>query len=383
MTFGEKQVQKLAELEKTLTRDNWEWLHRNIKLDCPLLDTIDTPTLRQQFKRGSGVDDSELIRTYLWQSLISILIGTVEPIGGNVRSLWYQRLKPFYRRHQLLITDLEVDPLLPAEFRKRYATRADRIADTMCLLLAEVVMHRVFRYADMGFTAPLAVRARAGRGRPRSFLVTEKEGLWGTVQLFYTGKIKPDQPAAAGPDKKPVIITFPSISAFASNGQPSLLALESFEPTLKKKTKSLRVGALVDYNPYGYQIALAYTDKLTFLGFDVRTYLLSRADWFTPEQVADGEDYSHCPTQGEQTLADEWFALTGGINGQKIGVDVDVVSKAKLMMHCYAWIQALEKSDGEDPPGYPVLTPEDAVRVSLKLGGRRKLLADEAIIPRR
>jgi hypothetical protein len=221
----------------------------------------------------------------------------------------------------------------------------------------------------------------AGRGRPRTLLFTEKEGLWGTVQLFYAGEIKPE-PKAGRRSKKPVAIKFPSISAFASNGQPSLLALEYFEPVLKKKTKSLRIGALVDMNPYGYEIALAFMEKLAFLGFtDVKTFMLPRSDWFTAEQIAGGEDFSNCPTPGEQTLANAWFAATGGVNGQMIGVDIDVVSKAKLLLHIYDWVKKMEDHDGE-PPGYPVLTLEEVARIRKELKVRRRLLPGDGSLRR-
>lgn len=364
MGFEEKQTEKLAELEATLSANDWKWLGRNLKLAAPNLDKVDTPTLRKLFQRGAGVDDQRLIRTYLWQSWILMQLGDIEPVGGNIRSFWYQRLKPFYRRHNLLITDrLDAEPT-----RKKFSSRGDRIADTMGDVLAELVTHRAFKYRDLGFEAPFDVRARVGRGRPRLLLATEKEGLWSTLQLFYAGQVE-----VPGKSKKPTVVKFPSVSVMASNGQPSLLAMEYLEPGLKKKTKSLRIGALVDMNPYGYEIALAYTDKFTFLGFDVKTYMLPNSDWFTAEQIAAGEDYSNCPTSGEQTLANDWFEKTGGVNGQMIGVEIDVVSKVKLMMHILAWIQAMDKHDG-DPPGYPVVELDDVARVRRKLRVRLPLL---------
>jgi hypothetical protein len=310
-----------------------------------------------------------------------ILVGTVKPIDGNVRSIWYQRLKPFYRRHNLLATDLIVTEM-GQPLRKKFSTRGDRVADSMSLLLAEIVYHRVFCYLDLGFAEPFNMKAKVGRGRPRTVLITEKEGLWSTVSLFHAGAFTPESDAGPGhkepkkpkPEKKPLTIKFPSISAFASNGQPSLLALEYFAVELKKKTKSVRIGALVDMNPYGYEIALAYTEKFAFLGFkDVKTFILPRSDWFTPEQVAEGEDFSNCPTPGEQTLADKWFAATGGVHGQKIGVDVDVVGQAKLMLHIYRWVDLMEKTDGE-APGYIVLTVEDVIRYRRERGIRGRLI---------
>lgn len=375
-TFDEKQAELVANFETELSVDDMKWLRRNVQLHAPELDKADTETVRKLFgTKAGGMNDAGLVRSYLWQSWILMGLGQVEPIDGNLRSFWYQRLEPFYRRHGLVDTDLVGEDGKPLVLRKKYSSRGEKIVNVMGERMSELVGYRIFRYRDLGFDEPFDHRAKPGRGRARILLVTEKEGLWKFMLLFHKGEL--EAPGRSSKKPKPPI-TFKSISVMASNGQPSMLALEYFYDTLKSLgVGNLVIGALCDLDPWGYEIALSYTEKLHFLGMkEVTTYLLPQPSWFTPEQIAAGRDLSNLPTAGERTLAKKWFDKTGGVNGKLIGLHLDVVSKSKLLLNIYDWVKQVLKND--HVPGYPLVTPYDAEDARRALGVRGPLLPDGA-----
>lgn len=373
VTFDEKQAELVGKFEAELSVEDMKWLRRNVELQAPELDKADTQSVRQLFgTEAGGVNDAGLVRTYLWQSWILMGLGQVEPIDGNLRSFWYQRLEPFYRRHGLVDTDLVDEHGKPLVLRKKYSSRGEKIVNVMGERMAELVGHRIFRYRDLGFDEPFDHRAKPGRARPRILLVTEKEGLWKYLLVFHKGEMEV-------PSKKPKpVIAFKSISVMASNGQPSMLALEYFHQTLVDAgVGTLVIGALCDLDPWGYEIALSYTEKLHFLGIkEVTTYLLTQPNWFTPEQIAAGRDLSKLPTAGERALAEKWFKKTGGVNGKLIGLHLDVIHKSQLLLRIYDWVKLVLKND--DVPGYPLVTPYDAAEVRQALGVRGPLLPDGA-----
>ena len=371
VTFAERQAELVAKFEAELTPDDMKWLRRNVQLDAPALDKADTATVRRLFgtKQG-GVNDAGLVRSYLWQSWILIGLGQVEPIDGNLRSFWYQRLEPFYRRHGLVDTDKVDQHGKPLVDRKKYSSRGEKIVNVMGEMMAELVSYRILRYRELGFVEPFDHRAKPGRARPRILLVTEKEGLWKYLLLFYRGELEPTS-------KKPKpVVTFKSISVMASNGQPSMLALEYFHEALADAgVGTLVIGALCDLDPWGYEIALSYTEKFHFLGFkEVTTYLLTQASWFTPDQIAAGRDLSNLPTAGERKLAQKWFEKTNGVNGKMLGLHLDVISKSQLIMNIFDWVKQVLKSD--QVSGYPLVTPYDAEDARRALGVRGRLLPD-------
>ncbi len=52
--------------------------------------------------KGQLVNDARLLWTMIWQSWIKIQADLLPPIQGKLRSFWYQVVKPFYCRHELL-----------------------------------------------------------------------------------------------------------------------------------------------------------------------------------------------------------------------------------------------------------------------------------------
>jgi hypothetical protein len=373
VTFDDKQAELVAKFEAELSVDDMKWLNRNVQLVAPELDKADTQTVRQLFgTTAGGINDAGLVRTYLWQSWILMGLGQVEPIDGNLRSFWYQRLEPFYRRHGLVETDLVDENGKPLVLRKKYSSRGEKIVNVMGERMAELVGYRIFRYRDLGFDEPFDHRAKVGRARPRILLVTEKEGLWKYLLVFHKGELEV-------PSKKPKpAISFKSISVMASNGQPSMLALEYFHDALDQAgVGTLVIGALCDLDPWGYEIALSYTEKLHFMGIkEVTTYLLTQPSWFTPEQIAAGRDLSNLPTAGERALVEKWFHKTGGVNGKRIGLHLDVINKSQLLLKIYDWVKLVLKND--QVPGYPLVTPYDAEEARRALGVRGPLLPDGA-----
>jgi len=357
-----------ARLKTALKKFEWKWFSRNVRLGAPDLQEVDTRTLKQLFPPTRKSDRNELndwavIITLIWQTFIKILEGLVRPVRGNVRSFWYQHLERFFRKHGLLgkarltspWTRVKWEKLLRGErWTRSGLTPEERAVEDMTEAINRFVAHNVFRYGGaFQFQEPIEAKHHVGRTRPVFLFFTEKEGLWWLCQMLWDQEENPRKV---------------SISVLAANGQPSLLALEDFALRLLKKAKNIVIGALCDFDPWGYSIAQQIAAKLRFFGFtSVTAYYLTTADLFTPEQTALGKDFSPVIAPGStapkslQTLVKNWLDRTGGVDGKPLGLHIDVLSDDVKQARAVEWMDAVLA--GQVPP-YPLVDvvpfPEDA-----------------------
>lgn len=339
--WRELEKQELESLPGRLHPEDWKWLRNSVKLDTVDLDQATTAEVLALFpgggdERPGSVNDARLIRTFLWQLWLKIRTKQAPPVEGNIRSTWYQALEPFYQKHDLIgrralleasSYELEEAPLQSIGIRKR-SSEADRVATTMTALLGEFIYAHVFRFQDFVYQEPLDHRALVGRDKPKNLYFTEKEGLWRLARELYEDKLDLGN----------------SISVMASNGQPSLLALDYFAKGLiSRGVRKITAGCFSDFDPWGYLIAQGLDDKLRFLGFDVTTYYLTNSSLFTPEQIARGRDFGKLDPVKDRslkTLVDNWMAVTNGVNGRPIGLHVDVLAwgvKSSLGQNFRKW----------------------------------------------
>lgn len=356
-----KEKELLSRLKERLDSHQWGWLNGSVQLTAPDLATVDTDTLKVLFpprppEKPPGVNDAELIRTFIWQTWVKTAAGIFEPLLGNIRSFWYAHLEEFYRRHGLVKSRLLSLALAfrlfdgalgrwPSEDLEvlEAAIREEKVTETMTEQMDLLVGHRVFRFQDeFGFREPMDNRRHRGRNRPRFLFFTEKEGLWWLCETLYAGLERPGKEA------------LPSISVMASNGQPSFLTLEYFARQLQG-VSNLVVGAFCDHDPWGLSIAEQIDSKLRFLGFRVVTYRLTTVDLFTPEQIQNGRNFSSLdPEKGLGKQVHNWFLKTGGTEGQKIGLHIDVIPNPKKIQRAKSWLEALV---ADRTPPFPVIAP--------------------------
>jgi hypothetical protein len=332
---------EIEKLRQRLLPYEWSWLERGVELGGPDLDVILTPALLELFPPGANdkgpVNDARLIRTFVWQAWIKLLCGLLEPVRGNIRSVWYQMLEGFYLKHGLveigfapeprgawreLLVGVAADEIEEMSRRRR---PEDRIIGTMTDVVGDMIAHRLFRFdGPFRFQEPIEAKYDIGRNRPWVLFFTEKEGLYWLCRMLYN----PGESSAY------------SVTGMASNGQPSFLALEYFARELRQRGyRTLVIGAFCDFDPFGYSIAQQLEAKMRLFGFKVVTYLLGTPDLFTPEQIARGRDWTpimtppeegeHDPYRSFRKQLENWIRQTGGVDGRPIGLHIDVLSDSR------------------------------------------------------
>lgn len=234
----------------------------------------------------STVDDARLIRTFVWQAWLMIKAKQLKSVRGNLRSFWYRDPGPFYKKHELLISDegplkmmsslmgvsfgmeslLEVFSEAGGELTELLRSGKGRelyLIDKMGKSFDEFVLRGFSRFkGEFEFQDPRESFRIIGRKKPRIIFFTEREGLFWLCEE---------------------IAKKYGISAVASHGEPGYLTMEYFSGELKRhEVINLEVGALTDYDPWGYNIAKEFGRKLEepVFGFKVRTTHLTSLGLF-------------------------------------------------------------------------------------------------------
>lgn len=369
MGWLETQAEVLVKLKSDVEADDLKWLHMNVDLSCPDLnsETITAEFIRERFRYRGHLNNARLTRTFIWQCWLKVKCGELEPVEGNIRSFWYQHLEDFYRGHELFKPDFNQPPattpyietsptVLDTPIAEDDTTQFDLVGrispedlliDTMTRLMADFVNHHIFRFGgEFKFQRPMGSKSLIGRDRKKLLFFTEKEGLWATTC----------DPLHKAKNKR-------SISVMASDGEPSLLTLEYFVNDFDENGVSeLIVGAMCDYDPWGFWIAWNLDHKLSSFRRQgekdakgrlipyfksVTTYILTTPDLFTDANIKAGRDLSAFK---DQTLVKNWMAVTHGVHGKPIGLHVDSVVKELRRQRANDWIEDIL---GHIAPPYP------------------------------
>lgn len=290
------------------------------------------------------INDARLLRTMIWQSWIKIQASLMLPIEGNLRSYWYQVVKPFYRRHNLL------------EHGRSPRSTGDAIGAIMNEAFADYVSRRVFEYTGAFQFYSADLFWQRGKDQPRILLFFEKRGMYKWAEWAYKNIAR--------------------ISYMASRGQPSFLELEKFSKDFADgKVGTFVIGGFPDWDPYGWKIMEELDAKLRFLGqrvardkktgewieFKVKTYMLTAAKLFTEEDIASGDDLSLWPAK-YQTMVQDWLAKGGGVHGKPIALSMDSIPppKLKVLMERFIDYATSEQMDSKYVRIKPIDT--DSVR---------------------
>ena len=324
----ETEARVLKRLKSEVAEDAWKWLQRSIYWDSPDLKTATTEQVLAAFgtaRKGQLVNDARMVRTIIWQSWIKIIGELLLPIDGNLSSFWYQIVKPFYRRHNLL------------EHGRSPRSSDGGVTDLVNESLADFVSRRVFEYCGaFRFQASGEDFWQRGKDQPRILLFFEKRGMIKLCQWAYQ--------------------TVAKISYMASRGQPSFVDLEDFSKLFGDgRVGTFIIGVFPDWDPFGWKIAEELDCKLRFLGervrrdeknhewvtFKVKTYMLTSAKLFTEEDIASGDDLTYWPKQ-YQKMVKEWVAKGGGVDGKPIALSVDAIPQAKMKVYIERFIEYAE-----------------------------------------
>ena len=326
------------ELPFNISRDDWKWFQRNVPVHAPHLGQLTTQQLKELFARPKS--RTLIIRTFIWQCWLWIQMGEIPPIHGNIRSLWYQRLEAFMRKHGLVKDDK--DKVGDGD------SDEDRIIEIMGEQVALFVEHRIFRYSGaFEFLPSLNSIHNIGKRKPHWFFFTEKVGLWDPmcVNLWKDAKL--------------------SNTVMAAEGEPSSATLEKIGMELwAQGRRSLILFTFCDYDPWGWWIDASIDSFLRQLGFEVQTWRLVTPDLFSPEAAAGSKDFSAIVEKYQKqeenpspdfkptskgTLIYNWFKLSNGWHGKPLALHCDTISESVRNARIQKFLKELQK----DKPHFP------------------------------
>ena len=326
----------LADLEQqrlqVLTPSQREWVEDHIVLGAPDLRQISDEDLKAIFRRPhtdpkkKQTSMASILRTLVWQTWLLVLTGEVEPMHGNLRTFWYRVVEPLCLKHDLLepeearsLLSFVQDNAIPELIQEKdldepsmlfqlgeSKARTSYVLGAMGRILDHFVREDFFTFKEpFDFRDPRENFHTIGAKRARIIFFTEKEGLWWLAQEV--GRKY-------------------GISVMASHGEPGLLTLEYFCKQIDvRKIKKLYVGALTDFDPWGYAIAENLKKKLELpiFGFEVTLRRLTSLQLFTPERIAYSKrDLSKVSTN-KKAQVDDWWRITGAHGEKPYGLHVD------------------------------------------------------------
>lgn len=235
---------------------------------------------------------SELLVNFLWQQVNYIRAGQPSPVeGGNIRSLWYL-VKPVLSRLGIL------------DETNHYKTLSQKLGE---MVSYKILSYREFALLDDG-------KWSIGQVNPHLVLMSEK-----TSHYFFLQQMQ----AAIG------------ATIISTGGQPSTITSEYFTAELRKVVPNywekdrMAVLALVDYDPFGWNLLETFIDDLRIFGFKHPTVInLSIPANYTAEDLSMNHYDLITAADTPAPMLKKWMKKTNGIDGKPWGMEVDV-----LMMH--------------------------------------------------
>ncbi len=331
-----------------------KWLRKNIDVDATDIRNMTTEEIKKRFpgkfkllqnNDDKGVNDARLIRTFIWQSFLMIKSHELTPMKGNMRSFWYRELGPFLKDHGLyesdrfegekipdevlrIIDDFCDDEVRVIELERAFKGQGRELylLDKMSKSFDDFVLFEFFRFkGEFEFQDPREAFRIIGVKRPRYIFFTEKEGLFWLC--------------------KEIAKTY-GISAVASHGEPGYLTMEYFADALKAKdVRNVEIGALTDYDPWGYNIAEGFCEKMAtpIFGFGVNPTYLTSLKLFSDYALEHKKRNLNNVSDSKVKQVDAWMKITGGINGTRYGMHVDNAEISLIKAAVKKWLKRVGK----------------------------------------
>lgn len=254
---------------------------------------------RSELKRHFGSSTSEriilskLIKSVIWQAYTRIRDGLDTPTPGNLRTFWYQWVKPAL-----------------AKVPKKYIGKSD-LYDHMSELFVEMVLElKLFSYKDFDLTDENWENRQIGADRPELLVFAEKRG-WSRILRHFHEKYGVSTLALGG---------FPS----ALTSQYTVFALNE---VLGEQHPVTLIG-LVDYDPSGALIAESFRRQLELSGLSVSQLVtLIEPHHYTAEEI---ELFKFPLPKRQRTKTEAWLELTGGIDGEHFGLESESMPLDRL-----------------------------------------------------
>lgn len=227
---------------------------------------------------------ARVIKNIIWQVYERIQAGTQPPITGNIRTFWYQWVKPVLS-HLPDYGDAKTDPY-------------EAVIGTFTHLVLDL---KLFRYADFDFTDENWENRRIGTSRPEVLVFAEKAG-W----IRFLRELHEEW----------------GVSVLALKGLPSALTSEytaSHITSAIKSERPIRLIGIVDYDPAGDIVANSFRAQLKGVGLARSTLTtIIHPKHYTRDEI---KIFKFPLPKKEKTKLNAWLRKTGGIDGKPYGLE--------------------------------------------------------------
>ena len=252
--------------------------------------------LRAEFstQRTKRVLSKVLTRNVVYQAASWVIEGKAPKISGNLRSLYYQWVKP-----------------VVAKLPELLKTKVDFYDETLNALELFICELHLFSYRDLELVDERWENRFFTDGRnPHLLLFAEKNGF---VQFL--------QEASR---------TY-GLTAVALGGSPSHLSTEYLAAQLKQLSviEPLILFGITDYDPAGADIARSFAQQLSRQGLKVAEH----HQLITPKAFVADEltTLRFTVPQKRAALVARWLKAGGGLGGKAFGIEADALPKARLV----------------------------------------------------
>ena len=256
-------------------------------------------------------NDTQLVRSLIMAELAYIRAYDPRPIR-TMRGLWYALIKPALSRLG----------------RLNAKTKGGKGKDwdkTLSRALGELVSMGVTTYEEMSIvdgsrlkqtavtiTQPVIRVPVTGAHYPQVVICSEKDTIYTVIRQ---------------------VAELYGVSCYSGGGQPSKAATENLVLDIVRSQaftpdSGITVLSLTDYDPSGYSIANTFfaqvAESVTGLDYDFpiqHKRLGLEPDQLTPDELA--QNVYELKDTGKEKAA--WYALTGGVNGQPVGLELDAL----------------------------------------------------------
>lgn len=284
---GETDAQVLARLEiRTFDEDMF---------------SMSAAAAKRNFSHANGnYDVGRYLFNLIWNDRQAILRGDLDPVQGNIRSYWYQRVKPLFSRVEV------------PKFKDKYPAMITQMVD---LVVDQQLMH----YGDFGFRDEGRNNRKIGDANPHIIVAAEKLGHLPLLEQL-------------GRDY--------GVTYYALGGQPSVLSKEYFLREYADAgftDRPIHIFTIVDFDPAGHSIAENFYLGLQVLGYqgEIHPTPLVHPRHMTKRQIRLNK-YGLPRSDAQVTRNAAWIAETGGLrahgdtsaNGQ--GLEADAMSWDQL-----------------------------------------------------
>ena len=259
----------------------------------------------------------------------AILLAEVEAIRNGkeqetrtMRNLWYDVVKPVLSRAGILN-------------KKTRGGKDVPWSDKLSIYLAEMVREGKTTYEELlivdgsrqrqvsvAITRTVANVQLVGAHFPWVILFSEKDTIWGEIQT---------------------IAELYGVSAISGGGEPSNACTENTVREIvrsaayrREQPEKIMILALTDYDPAGYNIAQAQFNQVSEAANGLDSAALLRLQTVThtrlgilSEQLTPEERQAKAYEPKDDGL-DKWFAQTGGVDGQPLGLELDALPLSRL-----------------------------------------------------